>query len=91
MPDGNWFNWLLFNSLSKISKCGVNCVVFDNKIQGNQSFLNISCSEERQKDPVTTSFFKAPKILTLSPLELVLSQIKAFLSSLGPSYIKPKR
>ena len=34
MPDGNWFNWLLFNSLSKISKCGVNCVVFDNKVQG---------------------------------------------------------
>lgn len=34
----------------------------------NQSFLNISCSEERQKDSVTTSFFEAHKILTLSPL-----------------------
>ena len=33
----------------------------------NQSFLNISCSEERQKDSVTTSFFEADKILTLSP------------------------
>ena len=34
----------------------------------NQSFLNISCSKERQKDSVTTSFFEAHKILTLSPL-----------------------
>ena len=34
MPDGKFFSWLLFNSLSKISQCIFNCMVYDNKVQG---------------------------------------------------------
>ena len=50
--------------------CGNECRKEHGKVifLANQYFLNISCSEERQKDPVTTSFFEAPKILTLLPL-----------------------
>ena len=33
MLDGKFFNWLLFNSLSKISKSIFNCIVYDNKVQ----------------------------------------------------------
>ena len=34
MPDGKFFSWLLFNSLSKRSYCIFNCMVYDNKVQG---------------------------------------------------------
>ena len=34
MPDGKFFSRLLFNSLSKISRCIFNRMVYDNKVQG---------------------------------------------------------
>ena len=33
MLDGKFFNWLLFNCLSKINECILNCMVYDNKVQ----------------------------------------------------------
>ena len=33
MPDGKFFSWLLFNSLSKISQSIFNRMVYDNKVQ----------------------------------------------------------
>ena len=33
LPDGKFFNWLLFNRLSKISKCIFNRMVYENKVQ----------------------------------------------------------
>ena len=56
--------------LFPVVPCGNECRKEHGKVifLANQYFLNISCSEEGQKDPVTTSFFEAPKILTLSPL-----------------------
>ena len=82
--------------LLPVVPCGNECRKEHGKVKflANQSFLNISCSEERQKDPVTTSFFRSSQdfdAFTIRRYQLVLSQVKAFLSSLGPSYIKPKR
>ena len=33
MLDGKFFNWLLFNCLSKINECIFNCMVYDSKVQ----------------------------------------------------------
>ena len=33
MLDGKFFNWLLFNCLSKINEFIFNCMVYDNKVQ----------------------------------------------------------
>ena len=33
MLDGKFFNWLLFNHLSKINECIFNCMVYNNKVQ----------------------------------------------------------
>ena len=33
IPDGKFFSWLLFNSLSKISQSIFNRMVYDNKVQ----------------------------------------------------------
>ena len=39
MPDGKFFSRLLFNSLSKISRCIFNRMVYDNKVQGVEAHM----------------------------------------------------
>ena len=39
MLDGKFFNWLLFNCLSKINECILNYMVYNNKSSENKSAL----------------------------------------------------
>ena len=52
MPDGKFFSRLLFNSLSKISRCIFNRMVYDNKVQGMRG------PYERARKKVITSLLR---------------------------------
>ena len=52
MPDGKFFSRLLFNNLSKISRCIFNRMVYDNKVQGMRG------PYERARKKVITSLLR---------------------------------
>ena len=52
MPDGKFFSWLLFKSLSKISQSIFNSMVYDNKVQrmrGLEKRWNLSSPKKKDK------------------------------------------
>ena len=52
IPDGKFFSWLLFNSLSKISQSIFNRMVYDNKVQrmrGLEKRWNLSSPKKKDK------------------------------------------
>ena len=55
MPDGKFFSRLLFNSLSKISLCIFNRMVYDNKVQGMRRLY------ERARKKVITPLLRKKK------------------------------
>ena len=62
MPDGKFFSWLLFNSLSKISQSIFNRMVYDNKVQrmrGLEKKLLPLFSEKKDKQNKKTKESKS--------------------------------
>ena len=62
MPDGKFFSWLLFNSLSKISQSIFNRMVYDNKVQrmrGLEKKLLPLFSEKKDKQNNKTKASKS--------------------------------